>query len=208
MVGRERAIEEYARVLVVEGYSDLLFYAEVLELVGKLDQVYIKELGGRAGDQRKKLEAFITPTLLERKSAIAFVMDADDAPETTRKSLQGLLSRLTHQTVVEGEWTSGTPRIGLIVVPGGRTKGEVETLIWQAWSSDPANQTQRKCVEDYIACMRSNGATPRSADKGLIGALLAVRHDEDPRLGPGARAKIFDLRRPQLTPLCKFLGAF
>lgn len=142
MAGTERAIEDYARVLVVEGYNDLLFYAEVLELVGKHDQVYIKELGGRAGNQRKKLEALITPTLLERKLAVAFIMDADDAPETTRESLQNLLSHLTNQAVIDGEWTSETPRIGLMVVPGAGTKGEIETLVWQAWSSDPANKNQ------------------------------------------------------------------
>ncbi len=45
----ERKIEDFDRVLVVEGYSDLLFYAEVLELVGKHSQVFIKELGGKSG---------------------------------------------------------------------------------------------------------------------------------------------------------------
>jgi hypothetical protein len=44
--------------------------------------------------------------------------------------------------------------------------------------------------------------------KGLIGALLAVKSDEDPRLGPGARENVFDLARPELTKLREFLSGF
>jgi hypothetical protein len=35
-------LEDFDRVLVVEGYGDLLFYAEILEALNKHDQVFIK----------------------------------------------------------------------------------------------------------------------------------------------------------------------
>jgi hypothetical protein len=139
---------------------------------------------------------------------LAFVFDADTRPDATRGELEALLSRLTGQQVVEGSWTEGTHRIGLLVVPGGAVPGEIETLVWQSWGSDPANAAQKDCIEDYVACMANQGARAHSPDKGLIGALLAIKSDEDPRLGPSARTNIFDLARPELTPLRDFLARF
>lgn len=203
----ERRIEDYSEVLVVEGYGDLLFYAEVLEVVGKHPQVFIKELGGKA-DLRRKLETFVTPAILATKKALGFVFDADTKPEATRAELEALLTRLTGQQVVDGKWTVGTPRIGFLVVPGGSTRGEIESLVWHSWGSDPANAPQKKCIEDYVACMTSHNVKAHSPDKGFIGALLAIKSDEDPRLGPGARTNVFDLTRPELKSLRDFLSAF
>jgi hypothetical protein len=141
MAEKARKIEDYSRVLVVEGYGDLLFYAEVLEAVGKHSQVFIKELGGKA-DLARKLEILITPAILATKEALAFVFDADERPDTARGELETLLSRLTSQRVVDGSWTEGRPRVGLLLVPGGAVPGEIETLVWQSWGSDPANGAQ------------------------------------------------------------------
>lgn len=205
MAAREHKLEDYDQVLIVEGYSDLLFYAEMLEQAGK--DVFIKELGGKSGLARK-LEAFLTPTILASKEALAFIFDADQTPDETRTSLEALLSRLTGQTVMDGAWTTMKPRIGLMIVPGGSQQGEIESLVWRSWAGDPANDTQKRCIEDYVACMASQGKLAHSPDKGLIGALLAVKSDEDPRLGPGTRTKVFDLDRPELLPLRDFLSKF
>lgn len=207
MAAKERKIENFDNVLVVEGYSDLLFYAEILEAVGKHEKVFIKEMGGNSGLE-KKLEAFITPSLLARKTAVAFILDADETPSVTKQSLEKLLSRLTGQNVVNNAWSNGSPKIGLMIVPGNDAKGEIETLVWQAWASNPGNAAQKECIEDYMACMQAANASAHSPAKGLIGALLAVKNDDDPRLGPGARAKVFDLSSPQLQALRNFLAGF
>jgi hypothetical protein len=96
----------------------------------------------------------------------------------------------------------------LFVVPGGAAPGEIETLVWRSWGSDPANRAQKTCIENYVACMANQGARAHSSDKGLIGALLAIRSDDDPRLGPGARTNVFDLTRPELQDLRDFLAQF
>src|SRR5204862_7404390 len=132
VAAKGRRIEDVDRVLVVGGYSDLLFYAEVLEEVEKDREVFIKELGGNS-DLKNKLEAFITPSLLEEKTALAFIFDPDEEPDETRDSREKLLSLLSEQTVVDGHWTQGKPKVGLFIVPGGDAKGEVETLVWNSW---------------------------------------------------------------------------
>jgi hypothetical protein len=206
MAGK-RDIDDYDRILVVEGYGDLLFYAEVLEKLGVHEKVFIQELGGNAR-RNKKLETFVSPGLLASKSTIAFVFDADNAPDSTRTSLQTILSEITHQSIVDGQWSGGKPNIGLLIVPGGNQIGEIETLVWNSWANDVANAAKKQCIEGYIACMQTVGAAAHSPAKGLIGALLAVKNDEDPRLGPGARGKVFDLERPELQPLRLFLSGF
>jgi len=122
--------------------------------------------------------------------------------------LTQVLTRITSQPVAASAWTNGSPRIGLFVAPDGDSNGEIETLVWQAWSNDPANGQSKRCIQEFAACMSGAGFNSRSPDKGLVSALLAVRNDDDPRLGPGARAKIFNFDRPEFLRLKQFLSAF
>lgn len=94
------------------------------------------------------------------------------------------------------------------MTPDANTQGEIETLVWRAWAADEANADARKCIETFTDCMRTTGHSARSPDKGLLAALLAIRHGEDPRLGPGARANVFDFASPDFAALRDFLGAF
>jgi hypothetical protein len=198
-------LEACDRVLIVEGYRDLLFYAELLEAVGKQGEVFIKHFNGRS-DLATKLETFLTPQLLATKQALGVIVDADTNPQAISAQLTNLLNQLTGQRVAVGAWTTGTPRVGLFLTPDGSSSGEIETLVWRAWSNDPANEQPRKCIDDFVTCMSKAGIAARSPDKGVLSALLAIRNDDDPRLGPGARAKVFDFERPEFAQLKQFLS--
>jgi hypothetical protein len=201
-------IQDFNRVLIVEGYSDLRFYAEVFEAVGKHGDVYIKHFNGKS-DLVTNLPIFITPLLLAEKIQIGVIADADDNPAGTFIQLQAALEAISGQRVgASGTWTTGSPRLGLLVVPSATTKGEIETLVWQAWSSDNANIAQTKCVETFTKCMTTAGFSAKSPHKGLVGSLLAIRNDDDPRLGPGTQAKVFDLMRPEFEELRNFLAQY
>jgi len=200
-------LENCDRVLVVEGYSDLLFYAELLESLGKHGGVFIKHFNGRS-DLTAKLETFLTPQLLAAKQALGIIVDADTDAQATSAQLTQVLTRITGQVVAARAWTNGSPGIGLFVTPDGNSNGEIETLVWQAWSNDPANEQSKRCIHAFATCMASAGFNSRSPDKGLVSALLAVRNDDDPRLGPGARAKVFDFARPEFLQLRQFLSGF
>lgn len=200
-------IKDFDRVLCVEGYSDLLFYAEFLEDLGK-QGVYIASFNGKA-DLIAQLEALITPQLLMEKTRIGVIMDADREPAGTFTRFHNALTRLTGQTVpAAGAWTDGNPRIGLFVTPDANTQGEIETLVWRAWAADEGNADERKCIETFTGCMQTAGHSAKSPDKGLLAALLAIRNDEDPRLGPGARARVFDFTKAEFALLRAFLNGF
>ncbi|MRG91342.1 DUF3226 domain-containing protein [Polyangium spumosum] len=196
------------RVLIVEGYSDLLFYAEALEKGSRNHAgVFIEPFNGKA-DLVAQLETFLNPKLLAEKKAIGVIVDADESFSATCTSLETELTRITKQAIRHGQWTKkaeGKASIGLFVVSGDGNTGEIESLVWRAWANDPKNVDPKSCVEGFLACMDGQGHRAKSPDKGRIGALLSVLSDEDPRLGPGARDRVFDFSRPEFKPLIDFL---
>lgn len=199
-------IENYAKVLVVEGYGDLTFYAEALQRVrsGLEKEVFIHACDGRA-NIKAHLETLLNPGLLAAKSHIAVIVDADHDGHAAETAFARLLGGLTGRPARAGSWTDGSPRVGLWVAPGDGEPGEIETLVWNSWSRDPANERARACIEAFTGCMERAGFNAQSRHKGLLGALLAIRNDEDPRLGPGARAHVFDFERPEFSSLMDFL---
>lgn len=200
------------RILIVEGYSDLLFFAELLEHmgIGELERndatpVFIKEMGGKA-NLRTKLDTYLTPQILSEKDAIGIVVDADGDPAAAFASLQAVVqSRCAVSLAEAGTWSSSRPKIGVQVVPSSARTGAIETLVWDAWSTTMTNHEATNCVGAFLDCMARTGRQPANLDKARIGAVLSILHDEDPRLGPGARAQSFDLAHPSLADLRQFL---
>jgi lysophospholipase L1-like esterase len=177
--------EDLPRWLVVEGYSDLLFYAEALEFIGLPDRVYIKEFNGRA-NLDVKLHDLINDGFLFEKTHIGVIVDADTNAATAGNRFAKVLTDLTKQDVGVARWTAGSPHVGLWVAPGGEGPGEIETLAWNAWSSDAKNAGPKACIESFVACMGRAALRAKSPDKALVGALLAVGQDLRFR-SPGVR---------------------
>lgn len=200
-------------VLLVEGYSDLHFYAEMLEHLNNLHaSTFIKHFNGKP-DMERQVRLYWESDIAEvmagenPKTSIGLIVDADTKPSQTGKRFSKLLGDLAAQDVKPGVWTDGDPRVGLYVAPDGKSKGEIETLVWDAWQADAANTEAKVCIEDYMDCMAKTGIKPKSRDKALVGALLAIANDEDPRLGPGARTrKVFDFDGAKYKPLRDFLS--
>jgi hypothetical protein len=205
-MGRAPKLADSKRVLVVEGHSDLVFYAELLEHLGFASgDVYIQGCNGRS-DLDAQLQVLINPGFLAEKTHIGVIVDADDSAQGAAKRFTSLLRDLTKQRDVSvAGWTAASPRVGLWIAPDGEQPGEIETLVWNAWSPDPRNAQPKSCIESFVACMAKSGLSPKSPSKGLLSCLLAICNDEDPRLGPGARCKVFDFLRPELAPLLGFL---
>jgi hypothetical protein len=156
------------------------------------------------------LESFISPQLLAEKTVIGIIVDANGASAAVFAKIQKTLLELTGQTVPNaGSWTNGSPKMGIFITPDNVNSGEIETLVWSAWCGDNANSASVECIEKFIDCMETKaGFQVQSREKGRVSALLAVRNDDDPRLGPGTRARVFDLTRPEFEPLLRFLSEF
>ncbi len=64
-------------MLFVEGYSDLTFYAELMEHLGHgLDRFFIKDLGGKGRSKlRDQAILLLTPENLARIEAVGVLLD-------------------------------------------------------------------------------------------------------------------------------------
>lgn len=204
----KRKLSECKKVLVVEGYGDLVFYAEFLESLGRYDDVFIQDMGGRSR-LMAELETFISPPLLASKTHIAVILDNDDDTADFAHRVKTKLDQLTERSVGEGEWTegSGTARVGFFVAPSPGVAGEIEDLVWRSLADEPTHARSARCVEEFLACMNA-GATEQNSRiaKRKLGSWLAVHHEDDPRLGPAARAGKINFDSPALLRLRTFLS--
>ena len=195
--------------MIVEGHSDLFFYAAFLHHMGRLPGVYIQEFQGKSKIlNRELLGDFITPKLLAEKSSIGILLDADENAAGTVQSIRSHLKALTGRDVPEGQWhdATGEARLGFFVAPEPTLTGEIETLAWNAFQADDKHTQMKRAVAEYLEKMAELGWKVHSRDKGRIGAFLSAAYDEDPRLGAGAREGRFDFDLPGFDRLRTFLS--
>ncbi len=203
-------LKQSPKVLIVEGYSDLTFYAEFLEKLGKFQGVYIKDMGGR-DNLMIELETFIEPRLLTSKTHIAVIVDNDDASPDFADRIKNKLNAITCRSLTEGQWTEAAPdaKVGFFVAPAPGEVGEIEDLVWRSITDNQTHADEVRCVENFIACMNAGPtAENRRIAKRKLGSWLAVKHEDDPRLGPAARAREIDFDSPALSRLKTFLSGF
>jgi hypothetical protein len=209
---RRRKWKNEPLVLFVEGYSDLTFYAEMMEHIGLFDRCFIQDLGGKGrGKLRDEASLLLTPSNLARISAAGVLLDADDNADGAFSLARNALKDAVDVDVPRrGEWVQANNskvRYGVFIVGDGDKQVEVESLAWAAWSGKPDNGAFRGCVDDFIKCAEARGKTLKSKDKVRIGAVLSVLNEDDPRLGPGARANVLDFGAAEFSALREFLRA-
>ncbi len=199
---------ECDHILIVEGHSDLLFYAAMLHHLGRLKGVFIKSFVGKSKIQnRELLSDFVNAKKLAEKKSIGILVDADNNPGGTAQSVKEHLKAISGRDVDEGQWQEdeGCAKLGFFVAPDAQTSGEVETLAWNAFPDADPHLSMKQAVEKFLEKMKSLGWETHSPDKGRIGAYLAAAYDEDPRLGPGAREGKFIFDSPGFARLRAFL---
>jgi hypothetical protein len=207
---RRRKWKNEPLVLFVEGYSDLTFYAELMEHIGLFDQCFIQDLGGKGrGKLRDEAALLLKPDNLARIQSVAVLLDADgNAGNAFSLARNALKDAVGVDIPRMGEWVqAGVSKVRFGVFIGGGTgeQVEVESLAWAAWSGKPDNGAFRGCVDDFVKCAADQGKRLKSIGKVRIGAVLSVLNEDDPRLGPGARARVFDFEAAEFAALRKFL---
>ncbi len=193
-------------LLIVEGYSDRHFIAEFLEHLGDHTTTDIPIVDGR-GNFERRIPFYLRPPTLELAQYIGVVLDADTSAAGSFAQIASILKRCVGVDVpAPGVWVGDRPRYGIFVCPDNSRAGELETAAWESWSANPLNISQLGCIERYVDCVSSAGARLRSPAKVRVGAMLAVHNEDDPRVGPGAQARIFDFESAALAPMKAFLA--
>ena len=199
-----------SRWFFLSRYSDLTFYAELMEHIGLFDQCFIQDLGGKGrGKLRDEAALLLKPDNLVRIQSVAVLLDADDNAESAFALARNALKDAIGVDIPRvGEWVQASNnkvRFGVFIIGGTGQQVEVESLAWAAWSGKPDNGAFRGCVDDFVKCAADRGKRLKSIDKVRIGAVLSVLNEDDPRLGAGARAKLFDFGAAEFSALREFL---
>lgn len=209
-MGGKPDLSKSRNLLIVEGISDVWFFAEFVEACFPACQPpYIHNMNGKSILLRG-IEVFLTPEILQNKERIAIICDADDNPRETFFRLQKTVENHVGQRVENpGDWsppTHGGARIGIYVLPGDGSQGELETLIWKALETDSDLKGKVDCLRQYQKCRELTTPDSKHSEKALIGAYLAFECEEDPRVGMAARKRLIRFESPVFDRLRQFLS--
>lgn len=196
-------------LLLVEGRDEELFFgAFVRAELPEHESGYQVIPLGRDGF-RRGLRAVATDIRERHVEAIGVVRDADEHPD---RAFQGICDALknsefdrpdAHGKIVEAE-----PRIGVFVMPDGKSCGALESLCRRSVTAGIAGS----CTGEYLDCLDRHegwgGKQERNTaqrDKALTHAFLASQKDPVARVGEGALQGIWDFQHEAFREIWDFL---
>jgi hypothetical protein len=201
MEEQERFKFTKTRFLAGEGIDEENFFKKLLEYIDILDSVDIRSSGGK--DQFKDLMPAhaITPGF-KALEKIAVIRDADGNANDAFKSVTGVLEKIGLQSPEKpGEFSSGSPSVGVFIMPDNLSEGMLEDLCLESVIDHEA----MKCVDNFIACAQELKEQPDNISKAKVQVFLASRPKIANSIGRGAQKGYWNFNSEKLEPLINFL---
>jgi hypothetical protein len=180
-----RSAITYSKVLLVEGMTPFQFFKALLQHLGLLDEIEIRNFGG-VTDFSVYLETLLATPGFPQVTSLGIVRDAEDDAASAFNSVCTSANRVGLDTPANPlVTTDGNPSVSIFILPDCDAPGMIETLCMQALTEDPAVP----CVSQYFECLRQEGV-PMSAPiaKARVQAFLASRERPGLQLGEAAHA--------------------
>ncbi len=192
------------KLLGVEGQDEMTFFKALFKHMGMENIVDLREVKGK---DNFKIELPLLTKIpgFSDLEAIAIIRDADTSAENTFKSIRDVLKKVGLQTPKNpGEFSPGTPKVGIYIMPDNKNSGALETLCLRTVK----DKKEMDCVDRFIDCANrlENPPQERDIDKAKVQAFLAIRPKVPDMLGIGSQKGYWDFDSPQLTPLKNFLS--
>lgn len=197
------------RLLVVEGQDEVKFFGALSEHLGISDLQLLDAAGEtKLPGRLKALKRADWPN----RQVLAVVRDADLDANAAFSSVCTAL-RAAGFSVPTGplEIAEGTPRVVVMILPGGSRTGMLETLCMESVKDDPA----MPCVQDYFKCLgKLELPAPGNMAKATARVFLAARKLEAfsasrvkpaRRLGEAAQADVWPWDNSAFEQVKKFL---
>ena len=149
----ERKVEK-GRLILVEGDDEVNLF-EMMITRWSISGLQVLPVGGKYGF-KSGLEVALASARDGniQLSAIGCVRDADDDPDRALQSLSGTLRTLCLPVPGSpGQFSKGSPSVGVFIFPDGQSPGAVEELCWRSVSDTAAGQ----CSNEYLDCLRRSG---------------------------------------------------
>lgn len=168
---------------------------------GKLE---VKDFGG-IRDLRNFLSAvWNAPSARTTIKAIGIVRDAERVAATAFESAQDAVVSIGLNSPDSPQQVVGTkPRIGILILPPGKSDGMLEDVCLDAVHDDPAMQ----CVEEYSTCVQESVEywPNRNPSKARVQAFLASRERPGLLLGQAAERGEWNWEHPTYSPIKSFI---
>lgn len=192
---------EHPNVLVVEGKDDELFFGALIGHLG-LQSIQVLPIGGK-GKLRRNLKLLVKSPDFHKVLFLGIVRDADEDPKAAFQTVCDAL-RTVNLPAPPRPWQPfGTsPKVTVLILPGGNMQGMLEDLCLKAVEQDPA----MLCVEQYFECLQDRGLSlPNNVSKAKVQAFLASRQEAGLRLGEAAQAGYWPLEADAFEQVRDFL---
>jgi hypothetical protein len=189
------------QLLIGEGQEEVRFFNAFLKYLDRQD-VQVENYGGK--DQlRTRLKALPTRPGFSQVVTLGIVRDADNSPASAFQSVCDAL-RTTSLVVPErpAQMAGGSPRVGVLILPGGEMSGMLEDVCLDAVQTDFA----MPCVDSYFQCLsEKNRRQPNNRAKARVHVWLASQVEPDLRLGEAAEKGYWPWDAPAFGALKAFL---
>lgn len=191
------------KLLVVEGKDEELFFSAALEKHIETRDIQVLPIAGKTR-LREYLEGLKRDAHFPEVISLAVIRDADESPVSALQSVHDALkSHGLPAPEQHGQFTGSAPRVGLFVMPDGKSHGMLETLCMDSVKSRAGSE----CVQSYLDCLKQNGMRPSQVDKARAHAWLAGQINPDNRVGEAAQAGYWDFEDPAFDNLWAFIRA-
>ncbi len=138
-------------VLAVEGNDEVIFFTEYLKYLD-INNVEIIDVGG-VNQFKTKIPALINRRDFSKVEKIAIIRDSDEDAESAFKSIKNIIksNNLIPPENIKS-FSTGTPKVGIYIMPDNENKGMLEDLCLKTIKED----TAFTCLESFFSCIIDN----------------------------------------------------
>ncbi len=193
------------KLLLVEGKDEEVFFKILLKRK-QIDGIQIISSGGKQRFKNQFPVIKITPGF-DKVRSLAVIQDADESAEQAFQSIQSVLKNNDMKSPDKmGGFVLSSPKVGVFIVPDGKSKGNLESLCLSTVKS----KDMIKCIDSFIDCIKQNSNNsnynfPKNTYKARCRAFLSAMEEDTPSLGVAAEKDYWDLDSEKLEPLLIFL---
>ena len=191
------------KLLIVEGKDEINFFETLLDKK-KIQDIQVIESEGKDSFKKflpelKKLSNFNTVI------SLAVIQDADNDPKARFDSICSTLKNcdLNPPHKIASFNTAFHPKIGVFIIPDGKSKGMLESLCLSIVKSEEKNTME--CIYEFMDCIKSINKEPKNTEKARLQAFLSAMPEDTRSIGIAAQKGYWDFESDKLKPLLDFL---
>ena len=169
--------------LLVEGNDGKNFFRHFCQHLSPTS-IEVHDFGG-INNFKCYLPAFVNISGFGNVTRLGIIRDAEDDAAAAFQSVQSVVKNagLCPPDDVQ-TFSAGTPTVGVLILPGDKQSGMLETLLCQTFADQPENS----CIDEFFRCLESQtNQSLKRPDKSRAHAFLSTT--DYPQLSVGVAAQ-------------------